>query len=149
MAKQKNKSGHPRNFKTPEDLWKAFEDYIEYTKEKSKEWLKISYVGKDGEKKEDAQKMPLTMDGFEVYCYPIHGVIEQYFKNKDGLYTEYVPICSHIKKYIRDNQITGGMLGFYNPSITQRLNGLTDKQDVDVKSAGEALQPVVITMKID
>ena len=34
---------------------------------------------------------------------------------------------------IRQDQIEGGMSGIYNPSITQRLNGLTDKSEVMVK----------------
>jgi hypothetical protein len=40
-----------------------------------------------------------------------------------------VVICSHIREEIRENQILGGMIGVYNPSITQRLNGLTDKTE--------------------
>ena len=74
----------------------------------------------------DEMKLPYTMDGFEVFCYNNYGTVEQYFKNKDGYYTDFVPICSHIKKEIRENQITGGMLGIYNPSITQRLNNLAE-----------------------
>ena len=31
---------------------------------------------------------------------------------------------------IRNDQITGGMLGFYNPSITQRLNNLKEQSEV-------------------
>jgi hypothetical protein len=30
---------------------------------------------------------------------------------------------------IRNDQIDGGMVGQYNPSITQRLNGLVEKTD--------------------
>jgi hypothetical protein len=50
---------------------------------------------------------------------------------KDNLnnYNEYQPICSRIKEQIRQDQIEGGMVGQYNPSITQRLNNLTDKQE--------------------
>jgi hypothetical protein len=70
------------------------------------------------------------MEGFENYCYNVIGCVEQYFKNQAGLYTEYIPICSHIKRLIRQDQIEGGMVGQYNPSITQRLNGLTEKTDV-------------------
>ncbi len=44
-------------------------------------------------------------------------------------YQEFVSICSHIKKEIRSQQITGGMLGMFNPSITQRLNNLVEKTD--------------------
>ena len=119
---------HPtRIFKSPHELelaWKAYKDHL--TEESSK-WLKIQYVGKEGQRMTDEMKLPYTMDGFEVFCYNNYGTVEQYFKNKDGYYTDFVPICSHIKKEIRENQITGGMLGIYNPSITQRLNNLVEK----------------------
>ena len=119
---------HPtRIFKSPHELelaWKAYKDHL--IKEASK-WLKIQYVGKEGQRMTDEMKLPYTMDGFEVFCYNNYGTVEQYFKNKDGYYTDFVPICSHIKKEIRENQITGGMLGIYNPSITQRLNNLVEK----------------------
>jgi hypothetical protein len=61
-------------------------------------------------------------------------MVKQYFLNKDGLYDDFVTICSHIREEIRADQITGGLLGKYNPSITQRLNGLTDKQEIEVKA---------------
>ena len=118
---------HPtRIFKSPHELelaWKAYKDHLI---EESSKWLKIQYVGKEGQRMTDEMKLPYTMDGFEVFCYNNYGTVEQYFKNKDGYYTDFVPICSHIKKEIRENQITGGMLGIFNPSITQRLNNLAE-----------------------
>jgi hypothetical protein len=42
------------------------------------------------------------------------------------------PICSYIKREIRTDQINGGMVGQYNASITQRLNGLTEKTETTV-----------------
>jgi hypothetical protein len=38
-----------------------------------------------------------------------------------------VTICTHIKEIVRQDQIEGGMVGQYNPSITQRLNGLKEQ----------------------
>lgn len=119
---------HPtRIFKTPDELYAAFEAYKKDLDEKAKEWLKVQYVGKDGERVTDKYKLPYTFEGFKVYCYNEYGKIEQYFVNKDGLYDDFGSICSHIKEEIRNNQILGGLIGIYNPSITQRLNGLTDK----------------------
>lgn len=119
---------HPsRIFKTPEDLEKAFVEYKNKLKEEANEWKKIFYVGKDGERKEEPQKVPYTMEGFERYCYENYGCVNQYFDNKDGYYDDFVTICSRIRKEIRENQITGGLLGFYNPSITQRLNNLSER----------------------
>lgn len=119
---------HPtRIFKTPEELYAAFEAYKKDLDEKAKEWLKIQYVGKDGDRVTDSYKLPYTLEGFERYCYDNHGVVWQYLQNKDGLYDDFVAVCSRIKTEIRENQILGGLIGIYNPSITQRLNGLTDK----------------------
>jgi hypothetical protein len=119
---------HPtRIFKSPDELYAAFEAYKKDLDEKAKDWLKVQYVGKDGERVTDKYKLPYTFEGFKVYCYNEYGKIEQYFVNKDGLYDDFGSICSHIKEEIRNNQILGGLIGIYNPSITQRLNGLTDK----------------------
>jgi len=73
---------------------------------------------------------PLTMDGFEVYCFENGVTVEHYFRNTNEAYNDYCGICSYIKKVIRKDQIEGGMVGQYNPSITQRLNNLTEKTDI-------------------
>lgn len=76
---------------------------------------------------------PLTMAGFDCFVMESEGIeskgVEQYFSNRDGRYSDYVGICSRIKKLIRKDQIEGGMVGQYNSSITQRLNGLTEKTE--------------------
>lgn len=127
----KNGNIHPtRIFKSPDDLEEAWTLYKLDLISQAEEWVKIQYVGKDGCRMTDAMKLPFTMEGFEVFCYKKYGCIEQYFKNKDDYYDDFVPICSHIKKEIRSNQITGGLLGVYNPSITQRLNNLSDNTDI-------------------
>lgn len=127
---------HPtRIFKTPEELYKAFQEYKANLEQESKEWIKVQYVGKDGERKEDAMKLPYTLDGFEVFCYDRYGCVGQYFDNQDKLYNDFIAICSRIRKEIRDNQIKGGLLGIYNPSITQRLNGLKEQTETEVKGS--------------
>jgi len=76
-------------------------------------------------------EVPLTKEGF--YCYLADkGILasgKDYFANRDERYNEFVPICSRIVEEIRQDQIIGGMVGQYNPSITQRLNGLAEKTD--------------------
>lgn len=125
---------HPsRIFKTTSELETAWNEYKQDVDKQSSQWLKIQYVGKEGERKTDGQKVPLTMEGFERFCYDNYGCVHQYFDNKDNYYNEFVTICSRIKKEIRENQIVGGMLGFYNPSITQRLNSLVDKSSTEIK----------------
>ena len=130
----KNGNIHPtRIFKTPEDLEEAFNEYKADLKEQAKEWLRIQYVGKDADRKSDPQKVPMTFEGFKRFSRKKYGEVEQYFTNQDDYYSDFIGICRAIKEEIRENQIIGGLLGFYNPSITQRLNGLTDKKELDHK----------------
>lgn len=121
---------HPtRIFHTPDELEQAWQLYKEDLIALAQGWPKVQYVGRDGERVEDYPRLPYTLDGFCVFCYKNYGCANQYFHNKDGLYNDFVTICSHIKQEIRENQITGGLIGAYNPSITQRLNNLVEKTE--------------------
>ena len=126
----KNGNIHPsRIFKTPEELEEAFNKYKEHVIIESNKWLKVMYVGKEAHRVEEPQKVPLTQEGFERFCYNNYGSVSHYFDNHKGYYDDFGAICTRIKREIREDQITGGLLGFYNPSITQRLNNLIDKQE--------------------
>lgn len=114
--------------KTPEELWTLFEAYLKKLKAnpfKVKDW-----VGKDGDMVLREKERPVTMEGFRVFGYENGFTLKHYFDNTDGRYLDYSTICSRIRDYIRNEQIEGGMAGMYNPSITQRLNGLTEKTDI-------------------
>jgi hypothetical protein len=122
-----------KNIETPEKMWELFEAYRKEVK--GKPFLVQDFVGKDGDEVYRKKEKPLTLEGFELYCFR-EGVISdlsKYFANTDNKYSDYCAICSCIRKTIREDQISGGMAGLYNPSITQRLNGLTDKSEVTVK----------------
>lgn len=119
---------HPtRIFKAPEELYNAFEEYVKETKQNPRK--KHVFVGKDGTSEFELLERPLTKEGFETYCYDNYGCVGQYFDNKEGLYNDFVAICSRIRQAIRRDQIEGGMVGQYNPSITQRLNNLSEKTE--------------------
>ena len=125
-------AGHPRVFEIPEELWEAFVNYAEEVKANPR--LKTVYVGKDGKQELEPLQRPLTMEGFQLFLWDkgIAKGADQYFTNQGGLYEEYMEVCSRIKKSIRKDQIEGGMVGQYNPSITQRLNGLVEKQETSI-----------------
>ena len=60
---------HPtRIFEDSKALGKAWDEYKENLKDQSNEWLKVQYVGKDGDRKADPQKVPYTFEGFKRYC---------------------------------------------------------------------------------
>jgi hypothetical protein len=126
-------TGRPRNVDSPQTMWDLFEEYKLDLEFKADDWLKIQYVGKDAVRKVDAYKIPMTFEGFKRYCWDEEvGDVEDYFVNDSRKYPEFSSICARIKNTIRENQITGGILGVYNPSITQRLNGLVEKQETKI-----------------
>ena len=126
---------HPtRIFKKPEDLEKAWKAYKEDLKDKAKVWVKIQYVGKDGDKKQDSPKLPLTYEGFKRFCWDENiGTVQHYFENTEKMYDDFCEVCTRIRNEIREDQITGGILSFYNASITQRLNNLVEKSEVKIE----------------
>ena len=126
--------GKPKYIETPEKMWNLFQQY--------REWVEKNPIHKkvEGNKgfiiSKEALKRPLTMEGFEVWCFEKGEIndLGDYFSNKNGKYEEFSTICQLIKKVIREDQISGGMVGVYNHSITQRLNGLVEKSAAEDKS---------------
>lgn len=114
---------------TPERLWELFVKYATLTKQSPR--YRTQFVGRDGVMVKEPLERPLTLEGFELYVFEeeIIGDLSHYFANTNGAYEEYLTICSRIKKSIRKDQIEGGMVGQYNPSITQRLNNLVEKTE--------------------
>lgn len=124
--------GLHKTIKTPEQMWELFEAYQKATK--ANPFKVQDYVGKDGIMVYREKERPLTLEGFENYCAKTICCVNHYFDNPDNRYAQFSTVCSRIRKEIRQDQIEGGMAGQYNPSITQRLNGLTEKQEVKVQT---------------
>jgi hypothetical protein len=132
--------GRYKLIESPEKMWQLFCDYK--AKAKSSPILVQDFVGKDGTEVKRERERPLTMEGFECFVWD-EGVVEgveQYFSNRDGRYSDFVGICTRIRRAIREDQISGGMAGIYNPSITQRLNNLVEKTDTKT----EGIQKITI-----
>lgn len=132
--------GISKYIESPEKMWELFCAYRESAK--SKPILVQDFVGKDGQEVKRERERPLTLEGFENYCFEnkIINDLGDYFSNNDKRYTEFATICRAIKRIIREDQISGGMAGIYNPSITQRLNGLVEKTDAKT----EGIQKITI-----
>lgn len=117
--------------KTPEIMWQLFEKYVEQTKTNPRYKHELD---KFGNVVAVPLRVPLTIEGFEMYCFRegIVSDLSHYFCNLDNRYADYVAICSRIRKAVRNDQIEGGMVGQYNPSITQRLNNLVEKTQTEI-----------------
>lgn len=139
--------GKPKYIETPEKMWEYFLLYKQ--KVKSSPILVKDWVGKDAIDVYREKEKPLTFIGFQNYLDD-EGIISDvtdYFENKDNRYSNYIRICSRIKRNITEDQISGGMTGIYNPSITQRLNNLTDHTDITTK--GEKIETAPPTIKVE
>lgn len=121
--------GKTKYIKTPDMMWELFTTYRD--EKKSDPIIEVDFAGRDAKEVHKPHQRPLTMVGFSAWLYE-HGIISdvwKYFSNYEHAYNDYVGICRTIKEVIQADQIEGGMAGIYNPSITQRLNGLTEKTD--------------------
>jgi hypothetical protein len=125
----KNKGGRPKRFSDPMELWDAFTQYVQHVK--SRPIIVKDWVGGKGVQVYREKERPLTMEGFSLFCWErgICGDVWDYFTNAGGVYDQFSDIATRVKHQIRDDQISGGMAGIYNPSITARLNGLTEKME--------------------
>jgi hypothetical protein len=128
----------PKYIKTPEAMQELFEQYK--CSLKPREIQKATATGV----KSEFHTPPLTFEGFLNFCEDNIGCVHQYFENRDNRYNEYVAICSRIKRTIRQDQIEGGMVGQFNPSITQRLNNLTERTDITTQ--GQQVSDIKITI---
>ena len=120
------------NYKDENEMWMHFLEYKENVDNNPRK--KVEYVGRDGDKVETPLRVPLTIEGFENYVYDKYGMnIHDYLYSSDERYKSFSTVRSRVKSFVRQDQIEGGMVGQYNASITQRLNGLTDKQEHTVR----------------
>jgi hypothetical protein len=132
----------PKLIETPEKLMQMFEEYKTYVANNPRTKYVLSQ--KTAEMVPEPLRVPLTIEGFEVWAFKDYSDVHHYFDNTDGRYSEYRTVCSHIKKEIRRDQIEGGMVGQYNPSITQRLNAL--KEQTDVTSQNDKIGSITVTI---
>lgn len=134
--------GKHKYIETPEKMWELFESYKDWCKANPR--YQYSLSTKTGEATAIPLERPLTQVGFRCYAAEMGCTVHQYFANVDGRYSEYVTICSRIEEAIRRDQIEGGMVGQYNASITQRLNGLTEK--VDTTTNGQSINEIKVNI---
>jgi hypothetical protein len=132
----------PKLIETPEKLMQMFEEYKTYVANNPRTKWVLSQ--KTAEMVAEPLRVPLTIEGFEVWAFKDYSDVHHYFDNTDGRYSDYRTVCTHIKKEIRRDQIEGGMVGQYNPSITQRLNAL--KEQTDVTSQNDKIGSITVTI---
>lgn len=123
--------GRHKYIESPEKMWEYFQQYRTETKKRKRIIQKATVKGIMKEEME----VPLTIEGFSNWLFEknITSNYHDYQANTRGAYDNFSSICTRIREVVRQDQIEGGMVGQYNPSITQRLNNLVDKQETTIK----------------
>ena len=128
--KNRAKSGRDAMFTDPEILRQSIQEYFDLT-DSRRDWDGQEWVGKDGDEVTVKKRVPFTLKGLCVFL----GVSSHYFSEFKKSQTfqnnpEFLEVYTWAEDIIQTQQIDGGLLGYYNASLTARLNGLTDKQDI-------------------
>lgn len=146
-VEEKPQRGRPKSISTPELMWNLFNDYVD--KVKSTPFEITDWVGKDADQVIRTKEKPLTMVGFEKHCYS-EGYTEdlsRYFANTDNAYSDFSAIARHIRNCIKDDQISGGMVGIYNSTLTASLNNLSKKIETrDIDKDGNDKTSILVRM---
>ena len=130
----------PKKIKDPKQLEEIFKEYKSYTKTNPR--FKYHLNQRTGDMVGEPLEVPYTLEGFEIFCHDKYNfTAKHYLENTNKAYEDFCTISTRIRKEIRDDQIKGGMVGQYNPSITARLNAL--KEQIEQTNIEQPLFPDV------
>jgi len=119
--------GRPRRFKTPGALRRAFEQYKEWAA--ANPWNKKEAI-KSGDLAgtliDLPTERPLTEWEFAVFCGMSRTGLIEYCKRDD-----FSDIYKKIKDEMSAQRISGGMAGAYNANLVARIDGITEKSEID------------------
>ena len=123
--------GRHKVIESPERLKELFNEYVNWVKDNP--FMVHDYVGKDADSVERRKQRPITWVGFEAWL-DREGIVTQlthYEQNANNSYTEYLPIIRACKKQCSSDIIDGALAGIYNQNIAARIEGLSDKREVE------------------
>ena len=136
METTKHAGGRPPKFKTPEELEAKAEEYFRWCDDNPIRIYKRKDAGANqtaksgsGVKSQEGEAFanrPYTLDGLGLYV----GVVWKDFKtyHQDDEFSE---VIRTLEARVRDQQVSGAMVGVYNSNLTARLNGIADTQNVN------------------
>lgn len=132
--------GRPPKFETAGDLFDKLIEYCEYCDanpikvDVRSKMKRNSNTGDSSELGNTSIKRPYTLDGFCLFA----GILMPWatFKNNAKRrvdWADFEIVINACEQVIRDQQITGAMIGVYSERLTARLNGIAEKQELDAK----------------
>ena len=145
IEQHRNLGGRPRKWKSPDELIDKLQEYCTACAENPilvQDGMRKSKDG--GQKDEQVLQMnrvarPMTLDG---YCN-FAGIgdwrrMKQTYSNDEG----FADAIALVERLIRDQQVSGAMVGLYKENIVSRINGITDRQDIT--SGGKRIEIEIV-----
>jgi len=109
--------GPPPKYETPEELAHWCQKYFDYTSQ---------LPPLPGDK-----PVPFTLQGMLVHI----GVSMKAWREwRNGNRPDLIPVIDEAEKIIQDQQLRGAVGGMYNGNLVARLNGITDKREIEQKT---------------
>lgn len=121
---QPKKMGRPRKFNTPDLLWGAFEDYIQYQKDNP--IPKTHFVGKDGIEQTEFIQRPVTFIGFEGYLAYFDLLKDLKFYEQ---HPEFTPTITRIRAFCRRYNTDLAAAGALKENIIARIEGIKEQSE--------------------
>ena len=133
--------GRPPKFQTAAELLDKLVEYCEYCDanplkmDDRRKMRKSSRNGDTAEAGSITVSRPYTLDGFCLYA----GIFSTWAQFKSNAkrredWADFETVINACEQVIRDQQITGAMIGAYSERLTARLNGISDKIEHDVNA---------------
>lgn len=138
MAKS-NPPTKKKYIESPEKLWELFTQFVEH--EKSNPFLKVEYVGKDGNEVNTALQVPIMFESFECWLADndIISGLSHYSQNLDGRYESYVQIITRIKQNCFSQNFKGAAVGLFNANLIARKLGLNESVNQTITTSVQVL----------
>lgn len=135
--KLRAKSGRDKIFSTPEEFLKAAYEYFDACHEHP--WKKQNVSA--GAIVETETEKPYSIQGLCIFL----GIDTHTFRNYEQLdsHKDFLPVFTHVRETIENNQFEGATVGAYNANIIARLLGLADH----IKTTGSKSVVVVSDQK--
>lgn len=121
-------------FSNPEDLWAACLGYFDWVDENP--MIDSKVVPGKGVMSVPRDRPP-TLAGLCVHLGISRNTWADWRQNRSDL----MGVVTRVDEMIYDDHVTGGMTERYNPNLTARITGLTDKSEVDNKSSDGSMTP--------
>ena len=138
--KLRSKHGRDKLFSTPELLLEAAYEYFEATDQRK--WIKKDWVGKDAIEVERENETPYTLSGLCLYL----GVSRHWWNEfKNAKHEGFLEVIRAIEEIMYTQKFEGASVGAFNANIIAR--DLSLKEQTDITSGGEKMNPVITTMK--